>query len=180
LWEPVAKELLRALFVLGWILPPLIADRLYFHRVRGLVESGAAADEKKRGTQAPVGAIVVQAAVLGVAIFGLPSYGNFTHKARVSEGRALVSQYKTPMVEYVTKHGRLPERVEDLGATLSGRYVSGVVLESDGTIRAVFGDKAGPLSGHSIQIEPFDRTLKQWHCRSEDLPFECLPSDCIG
>ena len=82
--------------------------------------------------------------------------------------------------EYLNEHRRLPARIEEVAGEVSGKYVDRLVLESDGTIRVIFGDKARKLSGHSVSFVPDneDGRIVDWVCRSNDLPDQCLPSHC--
>ncbi len=98
----------------------------------------------------------------------------------VSEGIRLAAGPKVHLQEYLTEHRRLPARIDEVTGEVSGKYVDRLVLESDGTIRAIFGDRARKLSGHSVSFVPEneDGRIVDWVCRSNDLPDQCLPSHC--
>lgn len=110
----------------------------------------------------------------------LPSYANYLYRARVSEGIVLVAALKSPLAEYVEHHGRLPANIAEIANTTSGKYVSNVVLEPGGTIRATYGKDAQKLSGHSVSMIPTmkDGRIVEFTCRSHDLPNVCLPALC--
>jgi hypothetical protein len=170
--------------LIGWILPPLFANRIYFSHVRALVAKTTAAvveprevDQtltKRYGTGGFVGALIVQIAiVLGSAVL-IPSYANYSLRLRVAEGIVAVEGAR----EHMKIHGRTPVRPEEVGA---GRYVSRIEFPADGTIKAVFGAAAKALNGRSVLLVPHrTRGALEWTCRSDDLPNACLPSACRG
>jgi Tfp pilus assembly major pilin PilA len=182
-----------ALVVLGWIVPPLAADRLYFARVRALAAKAERAATEGRDAErefakrsgssrtAGYGALVFQALITVIAAIAVPGYGSYVYRARVSEGISLLVGAKTPLEEYVKdRNGRLPDRINDVAGTTSGRYVKNIELKADGTIRATFGDSAQRLTGHSVLMVPSwkNGTIVAWSCRSDDLPDKCLPASC--
>ena len=98
----------------------------------------------------------------------------------VSEGVLLAAAAKAPLQDYVNDNRRLPARIDEVASTVSSNYVDRLVLESDGSIRAIFGDKGRKLSGHSVAFVPEkkDGRIVDWVCRSNDLPDQCLPASC--
>ncbi len=186
----LAQLVVMGLVLLGWIAPPLLADRIYFQRVRALVDEAnhaiARGHDRDRelgrrsGTGGVAGAIALQIIVLVIAAVAGPSYGNYLYRARVSEGVSLLGVLKTPLAEYVEHHGRLPAKIAEIASTTSGMFVGNVALESDGTISATFGKNAQKLSDHSVSMVPTmkDGRIVEWTCRSRDLPDVCLPASC--
>jgi type IV pilus assembly protein PilA len=165
-----------ALLALGWIVPPLMANRLYYNRIHSI----AAQPDPVMSTGGIAGALALQALVLiGAAVAG-PSYANYIYRSMVSEGVMLGAAAKAPIEEYVKERNRLPARIEDVAGNTSGKYVDRLVLESDGTIRATFGEKGKKLSGRSVLFVPVkkDGQITAWTCRSADLPDRCLPASC--
>jgi hypothetical protein len=171
--------------LIGWILPPLFADRIYFRHVRALaakatdaVAAPRAADKtqtktwKRYGTGGFVGALIVQLVLmLGCAAL-FPSYSDYSLRLRVTEGVTAAEGAR----EYMKVHGRTPERPEEVGA---GRYVSRIEFPADGTIRAVFGAAAKKLEGRSVSLVSHRvNGVLEWTCRSDDLPNACLPVPC--
>lgn len=162
--------------VLGWILPPLFANRLYFNHVRALAAKG----QPGKGTGGIAGALALQALVLGGTAVLAPSYANYTYRAMVVEGISLASAAKAPVTDFLMEHKRLPARLEDVVSTTSGRYVERVVLEPDGSIRATFGEKGKKLAGRGVVVTPVrkDDRIVEWTCRGVNLPARCLPAAC--
>lgn len=172
----VAGMTIFALFCLGWIVPPLVANRLYFNQVRKQI----AKVDKVKGPGGGSGALALQALLVIVVGLGSPSFANYVYRAMVSEGVASAAGAKAAMQEYLIKQQRLPTRVDALPGWDSSKYVDRLALESNGTIRLFFGDKAKKLSGHSVSFDPQikDDRIVQWSCRSVDLPQVCLPPSC--
>ena len=67
-----------------------------------------------------------------------------------------------------------------MAGNTSGKYVGRLVLEADGTIRAIFGERGTKLSGRSVMLTPVkkDGNIVEWVCRSADLPATGLPASC--
>lgn len=176
--SPVAGLIVLALpfLFLQWILPPLVANRLYFNHVRTLIGK----TKRATGTGGYIGALALQALVVIGGMTAVANYGSYPYRFMVSEGVSLAAGPKVHLQEYLNEHQRLPARIEEVAGEVSGKYVDRLVLESDGTIRAIFGDKARKLSGHSVSFVPEieDGRIVDWVCRSNDLPDQCLPSRC--
>ena len=161
---------------LQWILPPLVANRLYFNHVRTLIGK----TKRATGTGGYIGALALQALVLIGAAVIVPNYAMYAYRAMAHEGVLLAAGPTAPLQEYQNEHRRLPARIDEVTGKVSGEYVNRLVLESDGTIRAIFGDRARKLSGHSVSFVPEnkDGRIVDWVCRSNDLPDQCLPDRC--
>jgi type IV pilus assembly protein PilA len=150
----------------GWLMPPLLSARL--------VQDGSVPERRYWGD------LAFQVLPLVIVVLWAPSYGNYITRAKVSEGIALAAGLKTPLAEYLSDRGRLPERVQDISATTKGKYVSEINLGRDGTIRAVFAGDVRGLAGNSVSYRPrIERNaVAEWTCASDDLPAQCLPSSC--
>lgn len=172
----VAGLTVLALICLGWVLPPLVANCLYFKHVQARI------GKKEGGTRTGgvIGALTLQGLVLIGSAVALPSSGNYRYRAIVSEGIMLARAAQMALREYVDEHRRLPARIDELTGEASNKYVDRLVLESDGTLRVIFGDKSGKLSGHSVSFVPQTRDgrIVDWVCSSKDLPDRCLPVGC--
>ncbi len=161
---------------LQWILAPLVANPLYFRHVRTKIGK----TKRATGTGGYIGALVLQAlVVIGGSAAGA-GYANYFYRSMADEGVSLAAAATAPLQEYLNEHRRLPARIDEVTGKVSGKYVDRLVLESDGTIRAIFGDRARKLSGHSVSFVPEneDGRIVDWDCRSNDLPDLCLPSRC--
>ena len=175
--HPDLRLALTTLLCLGWIAPPILANRLYFNHVRRVNEKA----RRSTGTGKYLGAVFLQLAVLGIlAAVAIPVDSGYIHFAIVSEGVALAAGAKTPIEDYVSEHRRLPPRIDEVTDKTSSERVERLVLESDGTIRAIFGRKAGRFAGHTVSLVPVNEKgrIVDWVCRSDDLPVQCLPRRC--
>ena len=174
--SPVAGVAVLALLCLGWVLPPLAANHLYFKHVQALIGG------KDGGTRTGgvIGALALQALVLIGSAVAVPSYAHYRYRSMVSDGVVLAGAAKVALQEYMNEHQRLPARIDEVTREVSSKYVDRLVLESDGTIRAIFGDRSEKLSGHSVSFVPQrkDGRIVDWVCRSKDLPDLCLPLAC--
>ena len=172
----VAGLTVLALLCLGWILPPLVANHLYFKHVEAVVEKPDGASS----TGGYFGALALQALLLIGVTVTVPSYAHYVYRSMVSEGVLLAATAKVSLQEYLNEHRRLPARIDEVTSNVSSKYVDRLVLESDGTIRAIFGDKGKKLSGHSVAFVPEIKNgrIVDWVCRSNDLPVQCLPPSC--
>ncbi len=160
----------------GWILPPLFANQVYFTHVRTLIRK----TKRATGTGGYGGALALQALVVIGVMVAIPSVAMYAYRSMVSEGISVAAAAKVPLQEYLNEHRRLPARIDEVTDKVSSKYVDRLVLESGGTIRAIFGDKARKLSGHSVSFIPEikDGRIVDWVCRNSDLPDQCLPSSC--
>jgi type IV pilus assembly protein PilA len=164
--------------LLGWVVPPAMADRVYFGRMRAIVDT--ARNESTTGSY--WGALALQS-VLAIVLFSAATnrVDSAIYRAMVSEGVSLAGMAKTPLAEYMADHGgRQPARIEEVAGNTSGKYVGGLELRPDGTIRAVFGPGGRKLAGRSVSMIPrkTDSANAAWSCRSDDLPNSCLPASC--
>ncbi len=173
---------IEALIAASWIVPPLVADRLYFNEVRRLASGNAQVPAKVPAAAGPgiaVGTVAVQAIVFVLAVVFIPGYAAYTYRARVSEALSLANAAKAPVYDYFLEHHAFPARLDGLAST-SGTYVSKVELVERGTIRATFGERAARLVGHTVQMMPIWKgsEITAWSCGSNDLPNACLPASC--
>ncbi len=164
------------LLCLQWILAPLVANPLYFRHVRTKIGK----TKRATGTGGYIGALALQALVVIGGIVVGAGHSNKVYYSMADEGVSLAAAATVPLQEYQNEHRRLPARIDEVTGKVAGRYVDRLVLEADGTIRAIFGDRARKLSGHSVSFVPEneDGRIVDWVCRSNDLPDQCLRSHC--
>ena len=167
---------LIVLAVLGFIVPPLVADRIYFASVRKL----AASDAPPAGPGRWAPPLVHQALALLFVALTAPIYGAYQYRARIAEGVMLSNAALNSVTEYVMEHKRMPARIEDTGAVTRGTYVSKLELGPDDSIVATFGDFMEELAGHTVALVPSRKggQIIGWTCQSKDLPNVCLPANC--
>ena len=171
-----STTLALALLAASWLMPPLLANRLYFRRVQSLV----AQDAEPEATGSVWGALLVPPLVLPIALAGAPSFGNYRYRTFVADGVMLASAAQSALQQQLGDQGQMPRSIEDLNVATSSKYVHHLVLDPDGTLTAVFGDAAPALAGHSISLTPRrdEVQIVSWQCHSENLPKQCLPRAC--
>lgn len=179
-WRALAVAAIAGIML---IVPPLIANRLYFGRVRRLVSRSPGEVPRKGGTDSLASPLVVQAVVLVIGLFELPDRGYYMLRAKIIEGAAIVQLAAADVQRYQAAHGgQLPARLEDATPYRSGGYVDRVDLAADGSLRATFNKAAGIAAGHSVSMEAAgksgDTTI--YRCVSDNLAGHCLPPACKG
>ena len=178
---PYIRYALEALIAASWIVPPFVADRLYFHQVRRL----ALAD--KHPSLGGAGTIAVTLAGQGLILFlamtviaGLS--GDYMLRARMSEALLTASSARNELQAYFEKNHQLPQRLEDATGPIPGNaLIRRLEMIERGTIRLTFAGGAVPyLAGHTISLVPTwkENEIALWTCRSVDLPNACLPASC--
>ncbi len=178
--EPFAKSAagiaIMATLALGWIVPPLVADRLYYNHLRA--RAGKPASGKGIGGYG--GAIALQAFVGVLAVLAIPGYSSYRYRSMVTEGLNVAGAAKDGVKDYLDKRGHLPARIEEVVRGAPPRYVDRLVLEPNGAVHAIFGRGSERLSGHSVSFVPImkDGRIAAWSCRSADLPERCMPPSC--
>jgi hypothetical protein len=175
--SPIPSVLLGLAF-LGWLLAPLLADRIYFSHVRAIVRRKA--PEGARTVGSYWGALSLQTFLVLLTAVALPSYGAYLPRARIAEGVAAISALKSPLAEYLADKGRLPARIDEISGGSPSRYVRAISLAKDGTLRAEFSDAYPLLRGRSVKLSPKIEGTRvlEWRCASDDLPPVCLPTAC--
>jgi type IV pilus assembly protein PilA len=130
-------------------------------------------------------ALIVLAIVVGlVVLIGLPSYGDYTHRAQVSEAVALLGAAKTPLAEYFTDNRKWPDDLK-LVVGVEGKYTQSVTVTkgAGGTgeieLTAVMrSDKVDRrVAGKSVRLTSSDGG-RTWTCRTGTLPQNVLPQSC--
>lgn len=141
--------------------------------------------------------LMIVVAIIGIlAAIAIPSYQDYTIRAKVSEGLVLGSGVKTQLAEYFLSQGSFPANNAALGYTTSGtefagKYVSSVVVtgsSSAGTITVTFGSGSGvpsPVQGKKVALtasQAVSGGTITWTCGpvsgSGGVGTKYLPSDC--
>jgi type IV pilus assembly protein PilA len=92
--------------------------------------------------------MIVVAIIAILAAIAIPAYQNYLIRTQVSEGSSLADAAKTAVAEFYSNTGRLPTGGAAAGngsvgiaqpTSISGSYVSGVTVATNGKIQAAFG-----------------------------------------
>lgn len=167
---------LLSLLALSWIVPPLIANRLYYQRVRTLVRKAATPN----GPGSVLGAHFLSLLLLAIAVTGTPMMGTYRLRSIVGETLNLAKPARLALQLHLEEHGSLPDSIDALQVPTSSEYIQRLELSADGTLRAVFGGGEPILTGYSLKLTPklSENRIAEWSCASPDLPNQCLPSQC--
>jgi hypothetical protein len=157
------------LLTLLWIVLTLFANRIYWRRIRGLIDEIPALDAPERrsrdlarmGGVARVAMVATAVAtvlyatsiVLALAAFVRPAYQMYTIRAQVLEGLNLASQKKREVANYWAAHGDWPHQA-DVSPTTSGEYVRSINVAS-GSVIITYGNRANSvLEGKRLILFP--------------------------
>lgn len=141
--------------------------------------------------------LMIVVAIIGIlAALAIPSYQDYTIRAKASEAIILGGGLKTQVSEYYLSQGSFPSSNTALGYTstgteFAGKYVSAIVASSTsstGTLTVTFG--SGSSVPSAIQGKKIALTASQassggpltWSCGpvsgSTGVSSKYLPSDC--
>lgn len=127
------------------------------------------------------GHTLTMVAVMGVlAAVALPAYQDYTIRAKGAEAFVMASQIKLEVAEFYRSEGRFPNENEaqEFAVTVATHNVwfdpesNSIFIDYGGAIPQIAGTRVvlSPLAGESGQID--------WHCFSETVPQQYLPSTC--
>ena len=165
------------------IVPPLVANRLYYQHVRSLVRKTPTDVAKNGGTGGYVGSLLLQAAALVLGLAAYPDMAYYVTRAQIAEGVAIMFAAAKDVQRYQRDHGgQLPAKLEDATQYHSGVYVDRIELDKDGTLRSTFNKNSKVLAGRSISLIPAGQSegATTYRCVSENLVERCLPKQCKG
>ena len=137
------------------------------------------------GAAVIVGAIAVP--VVGVAFIGIlaavaiPAYGDYTHRARVSEVILLGSSWRTAVQEHYLDTKRFPSSAAELrgGAPAGESKYGRAALAPDGVIVLTLSPQMGAAADKTILIQPkVAGESIEWDCTGGSLEPKYRPSRC--
>ncbi len=126
--------------------------------------------------------MVVVAIIAILASIALPAYQDYVARAQVAEGFSLSTGAKDAIALHYGDHGVYPADNADAGlaapASINGRYVSSVSVDSGGNISAMFSSSASSkISGQTLTLSVTDvGGALRWQCSGLD--YRYLPSSC--
>lgn len=126
--------------------------------------------------------MIVVAIIAVLAAIALPAYQDYMARAQVAEGIGLATGAKLAIATYYGERGEFPADNATAGmapaASVSGRNISSVSVDSTGTIRVAFSGSANAkLHGQvlTMQVTDNDGSLS-WTCGGLNPKY--LPSSC--
>jgi type IV pilus assembly protein PilA len=128
--------------------------------------------------------MIVIAIIAILAAIAIPQYKDYIVRAQVSEGLDASTGAKAAIWEFVHNTGHFPISNESAGlpspASISGKYVSSVKIETDGTISIAYqqSDTNSAIQNGTVVLSPVDNSGSiGWTCRSR-LGDRFLPAAC--
>jgi type IV pilus assembly protein PilA len=129
--------------------------------------------------------LMIVVAIIGIlAAIAIPSYMDYTKKARVTEGLNLAAAAKTGVSEYASSQGRFPSDNASIGlpipTLINGDSVTSVGVGDGGLITITYNDTV--QNNGTLALSP--RTVSGaviWRCKagtSSGLTTNLLPSTC--
>jgi type IV pilus assembly protein PilA len=78
--------------------------------------------------------LMIVVAILGIlAAIAIPTYMDYTKRAKVSEAISLLSGVANAIAEYHTSQGKMPTSLDEIGGEKTSRYVSAMRWEGNAT-----------------------------------------------
>jgi type IV pilus assembly protein PilA len=127
--------------------------------------------------------LMIVVAIIGIlAAIAIPAYQDYTIRAQVSEGINLASGAKSAISEYFMDSGNLPSSNAEAGLepTITGNYVTGVVVGAGGVVTVSYGNQANTaIGGLNLTLSPVTSAGSvAWTCAAGTLASKHVPSAC--
>ena len=135
--------------------------------------------------------LMIAVAIISIlAALAVPTYRDYTIRAKISEAINMAASAKVSIAEYYISEGRLPNTLEEAGLEdISTQYIASMaydnVDEEKGRLTMTLTEKVGTdLAGKKIVIETapdHGGALLRWNCApaSEDgVDGKYLPANC--
>jgi hypothetical protein len=178
-----------------FIVPPLVANQIYFARCRTLIErqqSSARSREhflaqvEARGGTSHVVAIVVGVfvviALIGIlAAIALPAYSDYTRRAKVAEAIAVGRQVAVQVGEHYQRTGALPAGLDQLPQQPAANpHVSTLRLDPASGVIEIGVRFGGAAKGGSVYLVPSKETdgRLSWGCKAPAEMQRSVPAAC--
>ena len=145
---------------------------------------------EKRNTGFTLVELMIAVAVISIlAAIAVPTYRDYTVRAKISEALNLAASAKISITEYYISEGRLPKNLDEAGLqSFNTHYVAAMDYtgeETEGRIVMTLSDNiGGDANGKKISIETTpddDGALLRWNCSpsAEDgVARKYLPANC--
>ena len=158
-----------------FIAVPVFADSLYYRSLKRLGDR-ARPPSAWTGLGATVVGLVWIALVILITI---PAYGDYTPRAKVSEGASIAGGLKTPIAEFYEQHRRLPGPTEATQFAYREPMKYTASVGWDAARKAIVVTMADRFRGKRFEIAAEEKSgALVWTCRTIDLERKYLPGAC--
>lgn len=128
--------------------------------------------------------LMIVVAIIGIlAAVALPSYQNYTARAKVSEGLSLANGLKTQLAEYYNLNNDWPDTHGDLPGTYTSAVGTTVVekVESASNVITItyeaIGTAVSDTNTITLTATPNQGSI-EWVCDSATIALQYLPATC--
>ncbi len=121
--------------------------------------------------------LMIVIAILGILLaIAIPAYGDFSIRAKVSEGIYLSSTAKASVSEYRAANGRYPVDNAEAGLpdVLESSYVESVEVGDEGVITITYRNIDDAVNGSQLALTP------TWGANMGALTWSCKPTAANG
>ena len=132
--------------------------------------------------------LMIAVAIVGIlSALAIPTYQDYTIRAKVGEAFSLASAAKFSVSEYYVSSGELPADADQAGiSSVSGKYVRSLSYSKSGSVGQVivtFGNNVGAeVNGKKVVIEAsISGNALHWACKSSEndgIDNKYLPASC--
>lgn len=174
--DALALALLVVYFVCVFVLVPILADSLYYRHLAARLQK---AKPPSIWTGTSAAALVLAWFVTFFVVFLLPSYADYTPRAKVSEAILTASAMRTQVTEFYQNHGRLPNAAEAARFAAEPQSARVQSIAWDAERRAIVVTMRDPFPGKRLALRFVEQdgqlTVK---CGPIDLDKKHLPGSC--
>lgn len=141
--------------------------------------------------------LMIVVAIVGIlAAVAIPAYQDYLNRSKVSEVAAVVGACKTGVQEFAAARNALPSSADNAGcSTNATKYVSALVVNAGGLIRATIRQVEATVDGKFLQMTPLSvaavgasngtaasdgQTIVGWHCGTDaaTTAYKYFPANC--
>jgi len=132
--------------------------------------------------------LMIVIAIIGIlASIAIPSYTNYTTRAKVSSGLTLAGSAKLAVAEHYSMDTDFPVSNDDAGIAAGNTYASDYVesvdiisMPTSGTVAITYKGFSNVSAGDTLLLVPSAATIAsvKWQCSSSTLDSKLLPSTC--
>lgn len=174
--DALALALLVVYLICVFVPVPIFADSLYYRHLAARLQK---AKPPSIWTGTSAGALVLAWFAAFVFAVVLPSSGDYTPRAKLSEAQAEASSMRAEVMEFYVEHGRLPNASEAPKFRLrtASRRAQSIVYDAER--RAIVVTMRDPFPGKRFALRAIEESGQLgWKCGPIDLDKKHLPSTC--